>query len=336
MSHSIHIYNYKDKHNERFQDHFDFLRKVDCFDKIPDSVLENLTENLVETNYARGDIILNEGDISNQLYVIKSGSVMINKFLSENPHDCKITSLIQGDIFGELSWLDHEPSSATVEAIEDTTILAIAASNLDAKIKHFIDEGLVLTLCRRIRAANENILLLAALCNKDELTGIPNRRYFRHIYLEEWARACRQQTGNRNLSIIMFDIDNFKLYNDTYGHQSGDVCLKRIGAVLRRNLNRVTDFYGRYGGEEFIILLANTNEDSAINVAEKLRVDIERLALPNAQSIETDRRVTISLGVSTCQADKNLNPMKLINVSDQALYEAKTMGKNIVAFKSIE
>jgi diguanylate cyclase (GGDEF)-like protein len=179
---------------------------------------------------------------------------------------------------------------------------------------------------RELELANRRLEKLSRI---DPLTEIPNRRYFEEIYTGAWKQSERE---NRTLCLIMLDVDNFKAYNDNYGHPAGDVCLKRLADALQNNLKRGEDFAARFGGEEFIVLLPGHPLDSGVMVAEKLRSAVEDLAMEHGYS-ETAGVVTISLGIAEKQP--GLDQQKLIKLADQALYQAKRGGKNkVVAFQA--
>jgi len=144
---------------------------------------------------------------------------------------------------------------------------------------------------------------LEKLSNLDSLTGIPNRRYLDEFLRIEWNNSRKEETP---LSIIMLDIDYFKKYNDTYGHLTGDDCLKNIGEVLSKSIKIPNSFAARYGGEEFLVVLPNTDNLDAINIAENLRKNIESLNIPHINS-EISNHVTVSLGSSTITNHNNDN-----------------------------
>lgn len=156
----------------------------------------------------------------------------------------------------------------------------------------------------------------------DGLTGIPNRRCFDERLTIEGGRSLRTKTP---LSVIMADIDNFKAYNDSYGHARGDEVLKAVAKSIRRGLARPTDFCARYGGEEFVVILPETRQSGAEHVAAKIRERVEDLDIPHEYS-DAAPRVTLSLGIAV-QAGAE-DPMELVKAADHALYQAKSEGKN--------
>ena len=170
---------------------------------------------------------------------------------------------------------------------------------------------------KRLRDAHARFALL------DGLTGIANRRAFDEHLGREYFRSLRNQTP---LSMIMLDVDHFKLYNDAYGHLGGDDCLKQIAAALLDSL-RTSDFAARYGGEEFACILPEADKDGALTTAERIRTAIESMRIPHVDS-PVSPYVTASLGVATFIPSEGVAPDYLIRMSDQMLYRAKNNGRN--------
>jgi len=184
-------------------------------------------------------------------------------------------------------------------------------------------ESIVQERTSQLREANRKLERLATL---DGLTGVSNRRHFDEFLDQEWKRAIRYQAP---LSLIMIDIDFFKMFNDTYGHQAGDECLKQVAGVLQETVPRATDLVARYGGEEFSVVLTNTDTNGSANMAEKLRIEVEVLKILDKSSKAGDH-VTISVGVATSVPHKKSAPESLIAAADKALYQAKEEGRNRV------
>ena len=160
----------------------------------------------------------------------------------------------------------------------------------------------------------------------DELTQVANRRGLNTFLTDEWIRAAR---AGETMSVIMGDIDHFKLYNDTYGHAAGDECLRKIARAMRDAVNRPTDLVARYGGEEFVVVLPLTDLDGAREVAERIGQAVADLGITHRTSPTRDH-VTISLGVASATADYRTHPETLISAADRALYSAKEAGRNRV------
>lgn len=175
-----------------------------------------------------------------------------------------------------------------------------------------------LTLYKRTvtinRQLQESISNLEGLSFFDSLTGIPNRRSFDARFEDEWKRMMREK---KQLSVMMIDIDNFKRFNDDFGHQRGDTCLRNVAGELDSCLKRSADFVARYGGEEFCTILPDTDKSGALVVAERMRL-----------KIESELDVTISLGVSATVPVESFERADLIEAADKALYRAKESGRN--------
>jgi len=170
-----------------------------------------------------------------------------------------------------------------------------------------------------------NISELASISTIDHLTGIPNRRSFNNRLDLEWKRALR---GQSPLVIMMIDIDHFKNYNDTFGHQQGDVALKTVAGTIKRSLKRATDFTARWGGEEFVVLLPDTNSGGAMSFAENLRAEVENAVIPSDD--KKAAAVTVSIGVNTQIPTQDSKLHAFISAADAALYKAKNAGRNRV------
>ncbi len=165
---------------------------------------------------------------------------------------------------------------------------------------------------------------LAQMARIDGLTGVANRRTFDDLLAREWRRLAR--TG-QSLAIIMIDIDDFKQFNDTYGHGGGDECLKRVTRAAEAALQRPADIIARYGGEEFVALLPDTMLDGAMAVAEDIHNAVAALAIPHAASRAADY-VTVSQGVACTVPEAESAPAVLLQAADGRLYAAKAGGRN--------
>lgn len=167
---------------------------------------------------------------------------------------------------------------------------------------------------------------LEELSVMDGLTGVANRRRFDDVLVAECRRMRRIRAP---LSVIMIDVDHFKAFNDTYGHQAGDECLKSVAKVLRDSVKRSQDLAARYGGEEFCCILPETEHAAAVEIATSIKDGISSLDIRHAGSTAADH-VTVSLGVATLICDGKTNPESIVNVADRRLYWAKENGRNRV------
>ena len=165
-----------------------------------------------------------------------------------------------------------------------------------------------------------------SLAKVDGLTNIPNRRTFDQFIQDEWKRCQRLK---QKICLAMVDLDDFKLLNDTYGHQSGDECLIRVGAILKDFGNRPTDICARYGGEEFVLVWGNTSLAEAKRLSNRLLEQISTLNIPNINS-STAKHLTASIGLAEMIPGKNNEIDELISKADSMLFRAKKNGRNKV------
>ena len=175
---------------------------------------------------------------------------------------------------------------------------------------------------RELVATNDRLTVMASI---DMLSGLANRRGFQSRLDFEWMKA---QQYDSELSLLMIDVDHFKLYNDTYGHPEGDACLTRLGETLAGIAADTMGFAGRYGGEEFCLLLPNTDAIKALAIGETVRAAVQALAMPHATS--SHQTVTVSIGVAATLPNDTQRPGDLIEAADAALYAAKHRGRNAV------
>lgn len=179
----------------------------------------------------------------------------------------------------------------------------------------------LVVLTRRLDEANRELIRLSSV---DGLTGISNRRQFDELYVREWARAMRSAAP---LSVMMCDVDYFKQYNDLYGHQAGDECLREVARVLQSCVRRPADLVARYGGEEFSVVLPDTDADGAYRVAETMRQGVVGLDIPHEAG--KDGKVSISIGIASVVPQKEISTREtLLMAADTALYAAKQKGRN--------
>jgi diguanylate cyclase (GGDEF)-like protein len=182
-----------------------------------------------------------------------------------------------------------------------------------------------------LEQANEHLAgaieTLHRISTQDGLTGVANRRHFDETLALEWRRAARSRSP---LSLLMLDIDYFKAFNDAAGHQAGDDCLRRVAQALLENLHRAADLVSRYGGEEFAILLPETDGDNARAVAETIRERIESMAIEHPDA--PLGHVTVSIGLASVVPPRDgANVGEFIRCADAALYDAKRAGRNRVS-----
>ncbi|HEY8602164.1 MAG TPA: diguanylate cyclase, partial [Thermomicrobiales bacterium] len=207
--------------------------------------------------------------------------------------------------------------------INEVELLARVGAAL--RLKHEIDrraarERELIEVTRQLEAANERLQQISLT---DGLTGLANRRHFDQVLRREWNRALRNRSP---LALILADVDHFKRFNDTYGHQEGDGCLTAVAEALGECANRSSDLAARYGGEEFALILPGTDIEGARAVGERLLTNVTARAIPHRAS-SVGPIVSISAGVASVIPDEKLSTSALIAAADQALYQAKEAGR---------
>ncbi|MDR3411108.1 MAG: diguanylate cyclase [Formivibrio sp.] len=225
------------------------------------------------------------------------------------------------------------------ESTQDIPVIFVTARDENEDEEYGLNLGAVDYIVKpyhlpivRARVHNHVLLkqkndLLEKLALIDGLTGIPNRRHFDERFEVEWKRAVRD---GQPLSLVMGDVDHFKLFNDRYGHGAGDACLRAVARALLISLTRPGDMLARYGGEEFVVLLPDTDLGGAWQVAERMRRQVKELNLPHDHS--DAHVVTISLGLTSLmpgQGDQ-MTPSMLLDKADAGLYQAKSNGRDQV------
>ena len=181
-----------------------------------------------------------------------------------------------------------------------------------------------LRVCNQMKILNQ-MRLIEQISMVDQLTSIPNRRGFDNRMGMEWVRAAREKSF---ISVLLLDVDKFKVFNDTYGHQQGDAVLCAVASVLSGSISRPADYAARWGGEEFIVLLPDTGLSDALAIAERIRRNVSEMSVPCADGSET--KVTVSIGVKTQSPSRDSMHDHFISDADKALYRAKETGRNRV------
>jgi len=267
-----------------------------------------------------------------KIYTVKDGSAALEKAKEAVP-DLILLDVIMPDMngFEVLQYLQENEKTCDIPVIfitgatdREAEIRGLATGAVDY-IHKPLNESLV-----RLRVSHQIQLLtqfrrIQHLSMIDQLTGLPNRRSFEMRINEEWDRSLRDHTP---ISSLMIDIDHFKKYNDRYGHQQGDAALVAVAEMFNTSLKRPADFAARWGGEEFIVLLPNTESRGAVEVAEIMRKQAESMKIPTSDG--TGTRITISIGVNTHKPGQRGSIDKFVSWTDMALYDAKNKGRNKV------
>lgn len=220
---------------------------------------------------------------------------------------------------------DQDLDRAIEAGGDDYLVKPVSFVVLNAKIRALqrieSTRAKLLETSRELAAANRE---LENLSRQDSLTGIANRRYFDSYLLSEIKRASRDREP---LSLILADVDNFKAFNDCYGHQAGDDCLRHVATALKSVGKRPADLAARYGGEEFAMVLPGTTVEGAVDVAKSLVRAIEGMSIPHARS-GVSNTVSLSQGIASMIPVHETKPESIIELADQALYQAKQQGRN--------
>jgi diguanylate cyclase (GGDEF)-like protein len=331
------------------------LRRTRLLETLPEERIERLLGGCREVQLVPGEALCHEGEVGRAMYVVIAGNLVVSKGGKQ------VAVGRAGDCFGEMALIESRERSATLRALDQTLILEIpeaafhehlsslpgpllallqvfsdrarhdleslvsANLKLQAQAEEMDRKNRELTETRRqLEQRNRDLERLSAL---DTLTQIANRRRFDAVLRQEWRRAVRDLAP---VSLLFCDIDYFKRFNDTYGHQAGDECLVKVAQAMEETLNRPADLVARYGGEEFIALLVDTDAEGARMLAERMRARIVELKLENRDSA-VGPFLTVSLGVATAVPNATLRPEDLVDLADRALYAAKAGGRNRVA-----
>ncbi len=288
-----------------------------------EAALSFLNDN---NNYKRVDLILMD------VFMEGTSGLAVCEVIKQDPKFKDIQVMIMtSDTSEEILQKSFDAGAIDYIAkpIRKTELLARVSSAIKLKKemdKVKIREQELIEVKNKLELAN---LELARLVSLDGLTGIPNRRSFDQTIVTEWQRAYDEDTS---LGLIMVDIDNFKLFNDTYGHQAGDQCLQKVAFTIRQTLKGSLDFVARYGGEEFAVILPSTSLSITTQIAEKIRDRIQNLEIPHETTTLPTGVITVSLGSAAMSPRKSdaYSWTALIKAADQALYIAKSSGKNVV------
>jgi diguanylate cyclase (GGDEF)-like protein/PAS domain S-box-containing protein len=216
--------------------------------------------------------------------------------------------------FGDYVWIESTLKSVPFQEDGNKRVINVSRNITDRKLTE-----------QKLHEAN---VLLNRLSYMDGLTGVANRRYFDETLEKEWSNSL---SSNLPITLLMFDIDYFKKYNDTYGHLAGDFCLQSIAQAINNQITVNSDYtFCRYGGEEFALILPSTTTKEGINVANHIQETIQSLKIPHLSS-EIANIITLSIGIATIVPTSSIHPQSLIQMADSALYLSKTKGRNTVS-----
>jgi diguanylate cyclase (GGDEF)-like protein len=270
-----------------------------------------------------------------RLEFVRSGGEAVARIMEQKPQlillDLCVSDMSGFDLLLKLKEMDEARDipvillAGSASAEDEEKGLRLGAVDYLTRPFH---SAIVMTRIRIQLDLIKHIQTIERLGMIDALTDIPNRRFFDMRIKEEWRRTYRHKSC---MSMLMLDVDHFKIYNDTYGHPQGDRLLKFIGKVLMDNLHRPSDMAARLGGEEFAVLLGDTDTVGAIKVAESIRRDVETGIVPTPQGEPTS--ITISIGIGSVMPTAEGDFMDLVQQADKYLYIAKENGRNRIVFK---
>ncbi|MCK4493291.1 MAG: GGDEF domain-containing protein [Methylococcales bacterium] len=313
----------------RMIDNYDKFKAIKLFENIDPEFIQTFLQNTREKKLVVGNILLSPQKHNEYVYILLSGKLEVHLDSLENP---ALSAVRVGESVGEISIIDSLSPSAYVAASEDSIVLELNKGTIWDMINgsHTLAKNLLHILSSRIRYGNgiisdhlETQKELQHIAMVDSLTGLYNRHWFNNIFKRQFEHCL---VGNLRLSLILLDVDHFKSFNDRFGHLVGDIVLKKISEAMLASL-RSSDTLARFGGEEFIILLPDTQLPKSLVIAENIRKSISRLALEDDEKNALPS-VTVSLGIGQLMIGDS--ETSLIKKADDALYKAKDQGRNRV------
>lgn len=313
-----------------------FLRNVGMFAGLKMSELHLVAQRLELARYRKGSPVFHAGDEGNQLFIIKSGSISVRIHVQDGS-DREIALLKAGEFLGEMAIFENAPRSATCVAAEDSELLLLNKEDFFSLMKHFphaainVMKSMLNKTTDRLNSSGQFITQMVKWGEEaslravtDKLTGVFNRRY---LESELEKRFTRAQKEGSPLCLVMADMDFFREVNEGYSHEVGDRYIVEVAKVFTTTF-RKTDITSRYGGDEFTILLPDTDLDTAMKVTEEVRKAVEKLDFLKEME-GPDLRLSVSLGVS-CYPATSTTMKELTEQADKALYAAKHGGRNRV------
>ena len=269
------------------------------------------------------------------IYIAKSGEAALDIAEKYSPDLILLDILMPGmDGYETLSRLKSNSRTNGIPVVfttglrdEEDEAKGLEYDVADYITKPFNPKIVPLRVRNLIKIINQ-MRAIERLSRIDQLSNIPNRRYFVERLETDWGSSIRKF---QPLSILILDIDFFKKYNDTYGHQQGDNAIRETARIITRSLNRPGDFAARYGGEEFVVLLADTDQAGAMQIAERIRANIEVAEIPKHESTSETTKITVSIGVNTIVPRVSDSMDMFISRADNALYISKENGRNRVS-----
>ncbi|HJR71848.1 MAG TPA: GGDEF domain-containing protein [Gammaproteobacteria bacterium] len=302
------------------------LQGIALFRGIDGDGIADLLPQCGRIDIKAGEVLLSPERENHCVYIVLSGRLTVHLGSLDAP---KIADLGPGQCAGEMSLIENKDPSAFVIATENSHLMVISHTLLWRLVdrSHTFCKNLLIVLSERVRSDNEYIASSLGVLRQaernahtDALTGLGNRHWMRTMFEREVTRTMH---ANKALCLMMLDIDNFKLFNDRYGHIAGDRVLVAVAEALREYL-RPTDLVARFGGDEFAVLLPDLQLKQARQTAERIRQQVAGLSPPSLATA-----VTISIGLASLTHDDDV--ATLVQRADAAMYDAKEGGRNRVA-----
>jgi diguanylate cyclase (GGDEF)-like protein len=315
----------------------DLLRKVDIFSALKNEELSIVAANSEFYAFEKDEIIFKEGDTSDGLYIISSGEVLIQKSI-EKEKSIDLARFLQSESFGELDLLENIPMTASAVAVTPSTILIFPSigTSFEDVIKSHSDisvqilHKMLALIAGRIRSTNrlvseksQWIQDLKGQLFYDKLTGLYNRAFFD----EDAVSRFRDYKGRS--ALVILKPDNFKIINDTYGHDGGDKALKLIADCIK-SIRRKNDYAIRYRGDEYCIIVPEAEFDEILNIADRLRNSIIHIDCSSITGNDIFH-ITASFGVAVYPDDEE-NPCVLLERSYEMMFKARETGGNKIMF----
>lgn len=306
------------------------LDSLELFKGVRPEDIQTLLQRCDRRDLAKGEVLLSPGEKNEHVFIVLSGSVDVHVGSPDTP---AVATMETGACVGEMSIIEDRDPSAFVIGVEDTHMLVIHQTLLWEMVdaSHALAKNLLVVLSERVRSHNRVIADNFGALKKferhattDALTGLANRHAMEDTFPNQIARCVEDE---QSVSLIMIDVDNFKQFNDTFGHIAGDRALSAVSRILRTQF-RPRDLLVRYGGDEFAVLLPDVEEKRAMEIAERVRAAVSGETGDGSDSL-IQIPVRISMGVAALEPQGTLDT--LIRAADAALYRAKHGGRNTVS-----